>query len=206
MKMPKLPWKRRKKEITSLPTIEQIKKERRRVRRSQAYVKALSRTVAVLVSVAAVAVLITTLFLPVLQITGDSMTPTLENDNIVVLVKTKSFKTGDICAFSWKNRTLLKRVIGLPGDKVDIDNEGNVSVNGEKLDEPYLKEKSHGDEYIADMTFPYQVPDSSLFLLGDHRATSVDSRSTEIGAVHYRYIIGKVAFRIWPLDRIGGLN
>ena len=186
--------------IKDMPTSEQLSLELKRVQHRNAYKKALSGTVYALLIVAAVAVLISSLFLPVLQITGDSMVPTLNNNDIVVLVKGSFFNTGDICSFSWNNRTLLKRVIGTPGDWIDIKEDGTTYVNGEKLDEPYVSQKSLGE---CDLAFPYQVPEKSLFLMGDHRETSIDSRSSVIGSVHYDQIIGKVVFRIWPLDQFG---
>ena len=187
----------------ALPSIEQIKNERKRMRHQSDYRKALFGTIDVLILVAAIAVLVSTLFLPVLQITGDSMEPTLTNGDIVMLVKTKNFETGDICSFTWNNRTLVKRVIGVPGDWIEMDEEGNVYVNGAVLDEPYITDKSLGE---CDITFPYQVPDHSLFLMGDHRETSIDSRNTVIGSVDFQQIIGKVITRVWPFKQIGSVK
>lgn len=170
----------RDKQKVSLPTMEQVEEERKRIRYKNTYRKTLFGTVDILVFVAAVSVLISVLFLPVMQISGNSMEPTLCNDDIIVLVKTNKFKTGDLCSFSWNNRTLIKRIIGVPGDWIEMDHEGNVYVNGQKLDEPYVTEKS-------------------LFMMGDHRETSIDSRNTLIGSVNYDQVIGKVLFRIWPL-------
>ena len=190
----------KKKKQTSLPSHQEISDERQRLQHRKAYHKALIGSIQVLLMVAAIAVLISSLFLPVLQISGDSMVPTLKNDEIVVLVKSNKFETGDICSFSWNNRTLLKRVIGTAGDWIEIDDAGNVFVNGEKLDEPYVSEKSLGE---CDLTFPYQVPEKSLFLMGDHRKTSIDSRSSVIGSVKYDQVIGHVVFKVWPLSEFG---
>ena len=191
------------KDDVALPSIDQINNERKRMRHQSDYRKALFGTIDVLILVAAVAVLISTLLLPVLQITGSSMEPNLENGDIVMLVKTKSFETGDVCAFTWNNRTLVKRVIGIPGDWVEMDEEGNVYVNGEKLEEPYVTDKSLGE---CDITFPYQVPDHSLFVMGDHRETSIDSRNTVVGSVDHQQIIGKVIMRVWPFKEIGSVR
>lgn len=189
-----------KKRQAALPTIDEITVERRRIRHQRAYYKALRSTVGILIVVAALAVLIASLFLPVMQISGDSMVPTLNNGEIVVLVKTEKFETGELCSFSWNNRTLIKRIIAGPGDWVEIEDDGTVHVNEVVLEEPYVSEKSLGE---CDITFPYQVPDSHYFVLGDHRATSIDSRSTVIGTVEKEQIIGKVVIRVWPLRSAG---
>ena len=187
----------------NLPTIDQINAERARMQSKADYRKALFGTIDVLILVAAVAVLISTLFMPVLQVTGDSMEPTLQHRDIVVLLKSKNFEAGEICSFSWNNKTLVKRVIGVPGDWIEIDEEGTVYVNGEALDEPYITDKSLGE---CDLTFPYQVPDHSLFLMGDHRETSIDSRNSVIGSVDFAQIIGKVKFRVWPFGEMGSVK
>ncbi|MBR5136897.1 MAG: signal peptidase I [Clostridia bacterium] len=183
-----------------VPSMEQIQQERKRIRREAYYRQSLRSTISVLVVVAAVAVLVATLFLPILQISGDSMSPSLEHDEIVVLLKSKNFDKGDIVGFYFQGKILLKRVIALPGDEVAIDAEGNVYVNGEILEEPYISEKSLGD---CDIEFPYTVPETSYFVLGDQRINSVDSRNSNIGAVSNEDIIGKVFIRVWPLNRIG---
>lgn len=184
----------------SLPTMEQVDRERQRIHHRKAYMRALSSTVGVLAVVAAFAVLISSLLLPVMQISGDSMVPTLRDGEIIVLYKTSRFETGDLCSFSWNNRTLIKRIVAGPGDWVEIDADGTVYVNKIALDEPYVTEKSLGE---CDIEFPYQVPDNHFFALGDHRATSIDSRSTVIGSIDKEQIIGKVMFRIWPWKEIG---
>ena len=153
-----------------------------------------------LLVVAAVAVLITTLFLPILQISGDSMSPTLEHDEIVVLLKTKRFESGDLIGFYYQGKILLKRVIAVPEDEVAIDADGNVYVNGELLEEPYVTDKVLGD---CDLEFPYKVPGTSYFVLGDRRSNSVDSRNSVVGAISRDDIIGKVFIRVWPIPKFG---
>ena len=183
-----------------VPSLKEIQTERKRIRRGSLYWQALRGTIAVLVVVAAVAVLVATLFLPILQISGDSMSPTLEHDEIVVLLKTKDFERGDLIGFYYQGKILLKRVIALPEDEVVIDAEGNVYVNGEVLDEPYVSEKGLGD---CDLEFPYKVPGTSYFVLGDRRSNSVDSRNSVIGAISRDDIIGKVFLKVWPLSDFG---
>ena len=189
----------RKKKEVSLPTKKQVETERKRYRRQKAYNKALSGTVYVLTIVAAVAVLIATLVLPVLQIEGTSMEPTLHNGDIVLLMKTNRFDRGDLCGFTWNNKLLIKRVIGVPGDWIEIDTDGTVYLNGEKLDEPYVEQKALGE---CDLEFPYQVPQEQYFVVGDMRESSIDSRNTVIGCIPKDQIVGKVFFRIWPFKKI----
>lgn len=178
------------------PTVDkqQVKKEKDKIARRKKYFRMLRNTFAVLIVVAAIAVLISTLFMPVIQVSGDSMEPTLKDGDILLLVKTKNFDCGDLCCVSWHNKMLLKRVIGLPGDKIDIDSDGNVSVNGKLLDEPYAQDKSLGE---CDVQFPLTVPENSLFILGDKRASSIDSRSSAIGCVDKEQVIGRVLFTLW---------
>lgn len=184
----------------SVPSLKAIQTERKRIRRGSLYWQALRGTIAVLIVVASIAVLITTLFLPILQISGDSMAPTLEHDEIVILLKTTDFERGDLVGFYYQGKILLKRVIALPEDEVVIDADGNVYVNGEILDEPYVTDKSLGD---CDLEFPYKVPGTSYFVLGDQRSNSVDSRNSVIGAISKDDIIGRVFIRVWPFDRLG---
>ena len=184
----------------SVPSLTEIQSERKRIRKGTYYRQALRGTVSVLLVVAAVAVLITTLFLPILQISGDSMSPTLEHDDIVVLLKTKKFERGDLIGFYYQGKILLKRVIAVPEDEVAIDADGNVYVNGELLEEPYVTDKVLGD---CDLEFPYKVPGTSYFVLGDRRSNSVDSRNSVVGAISRDDIIGKVFIRVWPIPKFG---
>ena len=183
----------------NLPTAEQLSSELKRIRYIKEYRRMLSSTVSSLLVVAAVAVLISMLFLPVLRVTGTSMTPTFMNDELVICNKRSNFKSGDVVAFYFNNKILLKRVIGTAGDVIDIKEEGTVYVNGEILDEPYVNEKAFGE---CDIKLPYQVPDNRIFVMGDHRSTSIDSRSTTVGCIADEYIIGKVILRIWPFKTI----
>ena len=188
------------KEKVFVPSLKEIQSERKRIRRESLYWQALRGTVAVLIVVAAIAVLITTLFLPILQISGDSMSPTMEHDEIVVLLKTKEFQRGDLIGFYYQGKILLKRVIALPEDEVAIDADGNVYINGELLEEPYVTDKGLGD---CDLEFPYKVPGTGYFVMGDRRSNSVDSRNSVIGAISRDDIIGKVFLRVWPFGRFG---
>ena len=181
--------------FAAIPSTEEVKAERERL--AYRYPRVLRSTIYALVVVAAVAVLLATLFLPVLQVSGDSMNPTLQDKDVIVLVKSGSLKTGDLCGFYWQNKLLLKRVIGLPGDIISLDENGVVTVNGTVLDEPYVDELALGE---CDIKFPYQVPENRYFVLGDHRATSIDSRSSVIGCVEKNQIVGKVFIRVWPLS------
>lgn len=189
----------KKKSEVSLPTKNQVETERKRYRRQKAYNKALRGTVYVLTIVAAVAVLIATLILPVLQIEGTSMEPTLSNGDVVLLAKTPRFDHGDLCGFTWNNKLLIKRVIGLPGDWIEMDTDGNIYLNGEQLDEPYVQQKAFGE---CDLEFPFQVPAEQYFVVGDMRENSIDSRNTLIGCVTKDQIVGKVFFRAWPFKEI----
>ena len=188
---------------TSLPTAEQLDMERRRLRYKRRYNRTLRSTVAILIVVAALAVLAATLWMPVLRVYGSSMAPTLHNGEILLSVKTKDFSSGDIIAFYHGNKLLIKRYIAGPSDYVNVDEDGNVSVNGTLLDEPYLAEKAYGE---ADIEFPYQVPDQRYFVMGDNRSVSIDSRSSIVGCIAGDQIVGKVVFRVWPLSAFGPLR
>ncbi|MBE6543316.1 MAG: signal peptidase I [Ruminococcaceae bacterium] len=187
--------KNKKKEL-SFPTAELVSEELKRERNKIRYRRVLKSAVYALVIVAAVAALIATLILPVLQISGTSMEPTLKNGQIVALVKTANLERGDLCGFSYSNKILIKRVIGLPGDVIVIDEEGTVYVNGYALKEPYVSEKGYGE---CDIEFPFTVPENEYFLMGDQRTTSIDSRSSVIGCIEREQIVGKLFLRVWPL-------
>ena len=183
----------------TLPSSEQLRTELKRERNRIRYRRLLKNTINTIIVVAAIAVLVATLVLPVLQISGTSMSPTLENGQIVVLIKTTHMAYGDLCAFSYSNKILIKRVIGLPGDVIFMLDDGTVLVNGAEIEEPYLSDKAFGE---CDIEFPYTVPQESYFLMGDHRSTSIDSRNTIIGPVSNEQLIGKLLIRIWPLGDI----
>lgn len=186
-----------------LPTVQQLEAELKREKYRGRYWKMLRGTVAVLVVVAATAVLISNLLLPILRIYGSSMTPTLVNGNIVAAVRNGTYQRGDIIAFYYNNKILVKRVIGMPGEWVNMDENGNVAIDGEPLEEPYLTEKSLGE---CDIELPYQVPEGRYFVMGDHRSVSSDSRSSQVGCVSEEQIVGKLLFRLWPLDEIGPIE
>ena len=186
-----------------LPSTEQIKEAYEKVSYRQRLIRSVAGTTNILIVVAAVTVLIAVLLLPILRIYGQSMNSTLSSGELVVSVKGASFKTGDIIAFYYNNNILVKRVIASSGDWVDIDLDGNVYVNQKKIDEPYLKEKAYGEPTTD---FPYQVPDERVFVLGDNRAVSIDSRHTSIGCVTSEQIVGKIVFRVWPLSKLGPVH
>ena len=194
---------KRKKRPVDLPSMEQIIRERERLRYRRRYSRTLKSTVAVLVVVAAAAVLVATLWMPVLRIYGTSMSPTLTDGQIVVTLKGSKFEPGELVAFYYGNKLLIKRVIAGPADWVDLDESGSVFVNGDLLDEPYLTAKAFGETNIELL---YQVPDGRYFVMGDNRATSVDSRTTALGCVADDQIVGRVVFRIWPFSSFGAVR
>lgn len=189
----------KKREIKRLPTVSQMEAELKRERYKRRYRRVLRSTVYSLLVVAAASVLVATLWLPILQIYGTSMAPLLEDGDIVVSLKSGDFQRGDILVFYYNNKILIKRVIATAGEWVDIDENGTVYIDGEELDEPYLTEKALGE---CDIELPYQVPDGRLFVMGDHRSVSADSRSSAVGCVAAEQIVGKLVFRVWPLTGI----
>jgi len=195
--------KRKTKHRASVPTLEQIETERNRLRYKARYSRTLKSTIAALVVVAALAVLVATIWMPVLRIYGSSMSPTINEGEIVISIKGSSFECGDVVGLYYGNKLLVKRVIAGPGQWVDIDKEGNVSVDGEPLDEPYLIDKAYGDVNIQ---LPYQVPDGKYFVMGDHRSTSSDSRNASVGCVADEQIVGKIVYRVWPLADFGSIE
>lgn len=186
--------------LRKFPTAEQIQKEISREKYNRKYKKVLNSTISSLIVVAAVAVLIATLALPVLQIKGSSMEPTLNDEEIVILLKSSRLERGQLCCFSYQNKLLIKRVIGIPGDRITIEEDGTVLLNGKILDEPYILDKALGE---CDIDFPVNVTENHYFILGDHRSTSIDSRNSAVGLVSSEQIVGRIFFRIWPFDSLG---
>lgn len=187
----------------NLPDLSQLEAELKRENYKHSYSSVLRSTVFSLIVVAAIAILVAMLWMPVLRIYGTSMTPTVNAGEIVVSWKGSSFERGDLVAMYYANKLLVKRVIARPGEWVDIDEEGNVYINEELLDEPYLVEKALGE---CDIELPFQVPEGRYFVMGDHRSTSADSRSSSIGAVPEEDIVGRIVFRVWPLETFGSLK
>lgn len=190
------------KKKTDIPTTAQFEKELKRLRYRHNFIKSLWSTVSSLIVAAAIAIIISTMILPVLRVTGTSMNPTLKNDEVLLCNKLGDVKQGDIIAFYYNNKVLIKRVIGLPGDVIDIAGDGKVYVNGEVLDEPYVSELAFGE---CDIELPYQVPESRYFVCGDNRSISIDSRSTSIGCIAEENIIGKVLLRVYPFESFGSV-
>ncbi len=197
----KTPHQNKKPEFT--PDLDEVRAELKRVKHQARYRKTLRSTINVLIVVAAISILTATLWLPVLEIYGTSMAPTLNEGEMVASVKGGQFETGDIIAFYYNNKILVKRVIAKPGDWVDIERDGTVHVNGEPLDEPYVEELAFGD---TDIDLPYQVPDGRWFVMGDHRSVSVDSRNKSIGTVAEEQVVGKLVYRFWPFKTLGSVN
>lgn len=191
------------KQIESLPTSQQLEGELNRENLRHRYRHMVRSTISILVVVAAAAVLVSTILLPVLRVYGYSTEPTLTGGDIVVSWRIGSIDRGDIIAFHYNNKILIKRVIGLPGEWIDIDEAGNVTVDGVPLEEPYLTEKALG---VCDITLPYQVPEGRYFVMGDYRETSSDSRNTALGCVSEEQILGQLVFRIWPFDKLGMIS
>ena len=189
----------RKKDM-ELPDIDLIEEELKKERYKNNYSRVLRSTIFSLLVVAAVAVIIAVLLMPVLQISGTSMTDTLDDGDIVVAISGTKYKTGDVIAFYFNNSILIKRVIATAGEWVDIDDDGNVYVNGQMLNEPYISEKAIGD---CNIELPYQVPDGKCFLMGDHRATSIDSRNTAVGCIGDDMVVGRLLLRVWPIEGLG---
>ena len=189
-----------RKPAPAVPSVRQLEEELKREKYRGRYKRLLRGTVSTVLVVIAAAVLISNLLLPILRIYGSSMSPTLVNGNIVTALRGGSYERGDIVAFYYNDKILVKRIVGLPGEVIDMDEDGSVSVDGEPLDEPYLDEKALGE---CDIELPYQVPEGRYFVMGDNRSVSSDSRSSQVGCIAEEQVIGKLIFRLWPLDGFG---
>ena len=185
--------------LKNIPTEQEIKTEIKRLEYREKYFRTLKSTFLTIISVIAAFFLISTLVLPVFRTYGDAMQPTLKEGQLVVTLRTTKVKSGDLICFYYNNKVLIKRVIAVGGDTVNIDWHGNVSVNYVKLDEPYITEKAFGE---CNVSLPFKVPLSKVFVMGDNRSASVDSRHTEVGCISQEQIIGKLILRIWPLGDI----
>ena len=193
----------KKDRLIKKPSIEELQEELNRVKHKKTYNSVLKSTIFTLITIAAVAVLVATLWMPVLRIYGSSMSPTTEDGDIMVCVKSEKMNTGDVVAFYYNNKILVKRVIAKSGDRVNISEDGTVFVNNEEIDEPYASEKALGE---CDIEFPYQVPEKRIFVMGDHRSVSVDSRSASVGCVAEEQIVGKIIYRVWPLNHMSSIK
>ncbi len=186
-----------------MPPLDALQEELKRERYKRRFRRLLRSTISALIVVAAIASLIATLVLPVLQIAGTSMEPSLNDGDIVLLVKTDNLKSGDLCSFYYSNKILIKRIIATPGDYIWIESDGTVFLNGEAMDEPYVSEKALGE---CDVEFPYQVPENHYFVMGDKRESSIDSRSSVIGCIAEDQMVGKIFCKIWPLSEFKFMN
>lgn len=195
--------RRRNKNEAAFPAVEQLENELKRENYKTRYKSALLSTVFSLIVVAALAVLLAVLWMPVLRIYGTSMTPTLTEGDIVVSVKSSRVERGDVVGVYYGSKLLIKRCIAISGEWVDIDSAGTVYINGEALEEPYLAERALGE---TDIDLPYQVPENAIFVMGDHRSTSIDSRNTSVGCIDYEDVVGKIIFRVWPFDSFGAID
>ena len=193
----------KKSQTVSVPSVEQLNAELTRINHRSRFRKLLRSTIYTLIVVSAVAVLVAVLFLPVLRIYGNSMTPTLNEGEIVISIKGADIDHGDVVGVYFGSKLLIKRCIALEHEWVNIDEDGNVYVEGELIDEPYLTEKAFGE---CNLELPYQVPDGSIFVMGDHRETSIDSRNTSVGCIDKENIVGKIVFRVWPFSEFGFLS
>lgn len=192
-----------KEKVVDLPTVAQVEAELEKELSKKEYSRVVRTIFFALMVTAAAAVIVAVLMFPVLRMSGTSMTNTLMEGDIVVAINSSDFTTGDVIAFHYNNNLLVKRVIAVTGDWVDIDKDGNVFVNGEQLDEPYVSDKALGE---CNITLPYQVPEDRIFVMGDHRETSIDSRNTAVGCVSKELVVGKLLFRVWPMSGFGTIQ
>lgn len=185
------------------PSLQLLEQELEREKYKNRFLKTLRNTVFTLITVAAVAVLVATIWMPVLQIYGNSMTPMLNDGEIVISLKTSDVTKGEVVAFYYNNKILIKRVIGIAGDWIRVTETGDVYVNDVLLDEPYVSDKALGD---SDIEYPYQVPEGKIFVMGDHRSVSIDSRNTSVGCIAQEQIVGRLIFKLWPIKDMGAIT
>ena len=193
----------RKTKELNMPSVRELDEELQRINHRSRFRQLLRSTIYTLIVVSAVAVLVAVLFMPVLRIYGNSMTPTLNEGEIVVSIKGSNIEHGDVVGVYFGSKLLIKRCIALEHQWVNIDEAGNVYVDGELIDEPYLTEKAFGE---CNLELPYQVPDGCIFVMGDHRETSIDSRNTSVGCIDKENVVGKIVFRVWPLSEFGSIR
>lgn len=185
------------------PSVQLLEQELEREKYKSRFRRTLRNTVFTLITVSAIAVLVATIWMPVLQIYGNSMTPMLSDGEIVLSLKTSDISKGEVVAFYYNNKILIKRVIGIPGDWIEITDTGDLYVNDRLIDEPYVSDKALGD---SDIEYPYQVPEGKYFVMGDHRSVSIDSRNTSVGCVSQDQVVGRLIFKLWPMKDIGAVS
>lgn len=192
-------------EHTEIINLEKIKEDYKTRKNREKFFYELKKTIGFFLVIISVGIIISSFWVRVLTIYGTSMSPNLTAKDTVVAFKKDQYKSGDVIAFYYNNKVLVKRVIATSGDWVNISNNGNVIINDKEIKEKYLL-KSSKSIGKTDIKLPYQVPENKIFVMGDHRSVSIDSRNKIIGSIGKEQIIGKIKFIIWPLSRFDILN